>query len=107
MDQTIKSAIETFAKAIEQLIAEHVRAHYEYVTPGTIEIDWGRRYARIVRRGDNGGPDSRCVHCFVDTTNGDVLKAASWKGPAKGIRGNVLSGDRMGSVTPNGTVYWR
>lgn len=32
----------------------------------------------------------RSAHTFVDTTNGDVLKPASWKTPAKHARGNIL-----------------
>lgn len=46
------------------------------------KIQIGKRYARIVREGS--------VHCFVDLTNGDVLKAASWSKPAKHARGNIF-----------------
>lgn len=47
----------------------------------------GQRYVRIVMqyRGHNDA-----VHAFVDTTNGDLLKAATWKAPAKQARGNLL-----------------
>ena len=43
----------------------------------------GKKYIRIVR-GDS-------VHCFVNKETGDVLKAAGWKAPAKGSRGNFLT----------------
>jgi hypothetical protein len=33
---------------------------------------------------DNGG--GRSVHAFVDRKTGSVYKAASWRGPAKGVR---------------------
>lgn len=33
----------------------------------------------------------RMVHAFVDGTTGDLLKAASWKVPAKGVRYNLLT----------------
>jgi hypothetical protein len=33
------------------------------------------------------------VHSFVDKSNGDVLKAASWKAPAKHARGNIYAAD--------------
>ena len=42
----------------------------------------GRRYIKVIRGGS--------VHCFVDRTNGDVLKAASWSTPAKHARGNIF-----------------
>lgn len=65
----------------------------------------GKRYKRIVRSDDHG---SRCVHCFVDTTNGDVLKAAGWKAPAKHARGNIFNADNgLGCMGPYGAAYLR
>lgn len=50
----------------------------------------GKRFVRIVMKasGDHGGS----VHAFVDLANGDLLKAAGWKAPAKGARGNIITG---------------
>ena len=33
---------------------------------------------------------SRSVYCFINKRNGEILKAAGWRGPAKGARGSVL-----------------
>lgn len=48
--------------------------------------DWalmrGKRYVRIVRE--------RAAHCFVDSTNGDVLKSHGWASPRHGARGNIF-----------------
>ncbi len=71
-------------------------------TNPVLSISRGRRYAKIVRKDECGG---HSVHCFIDTRNGDVLKAASWKAPAKGARGNIYT-DAMG-VTAHGGVYNR
>lgn len=73
----------------------------------TLSIDpRGRRYARIVRTDGNKG--SRSVHCFVDRTNGNVLKAAGWKGPAKHARGNIFNADGGSSgVSQYGGTYLR
>lgn len=38
-----------------------------------------------------GRPTSRSVYCFIDLSNGDILKAAGWKAPAKGARGNIFN----------------
>lgn len=60
-----------------------------------IEVQVGQKYARIVRRekwGDNpvtGGS----AHCFIDLSNGNILKAASFKVPAKQVRGNIFELD--------------
>lgn len=49
----------------------------------------GQKVTRIVMTVD-GKPSS--VHCFIDNATGDVLKAAGWKAPAKGARGNIVTG---------------
>jgi len=68
-----------------------------------LSLEYGKRYVKVVRSDACGG---RCVHCFVDTTNGDVLKAASWKAPAKGARGNIYIGSQEG-VSAWGGLYRR
>ena len=66
----------------------------------------GRRYAKLVRSNQSGS--DRSVHCFVDLTNGDVLKAASWKAPAKHARGNIHDANNgLGGVTHHGGAYLR
>ncbi len=42
----------------------------------------GKKYHKIIMNA-NG---SRSVHAFVDKKTGSVLKSASWKAPAKGVR---------------------
>ncbi len=54
---------------------------YEFI------IESGRKYHKIIMI-DGGG--SRSVHAFVDRKTGSVYKAASWRGPAKGERCNLL-----------------
>lgn len=51
----------------------------------------GAKNVRIVmdRGGDRFG---RSVHAFVELETGALLKAAGWKAPAKGPRGNVITG---------------
>lgn len=66
----------------------------------TFSFNQGRRYIKVIRGGS--------VHCFVDRTNGDVLKAASWKAPAKTARGNVFDKDNgLGSMGEYGPAYLR
>lgn len=50
----------------------------------------GKRY-RIIMDSHPGGQYGRSVHAFVDGDTGDLLKAAGWKVPAKGIRYNLLT----------------
>lgn len=51
----------------------------------SLDIEPGRKYVKLVSRSGN----SRSVWCFVDKETGDILKAATWKQPAKHARGNV------------------
>ena len=46
----------------------------------------GRKYHKIIMNA-NG---SRSCHAFVDKKTGEVYKSASWRGPAKGQRCNLL-----------------
>jgi len=65
----------------------------------------GKRYVRVVR---GVSPHNRGVHCFVDKTNGDVLKAAGWKVPAKHARGNIFADDNgLSRMGPHGPEYLR
>lgn len=76
------NAVEEFVEWIntEADIPEGYR--YEVATPGAKNV-------RIVMkaRGDMGGS----VHAFVSLETGDLLKAAGWKAPAKGARGNLVN----------------
>ena len=59
----------------------------EELKSGKCDIDYiietGKKYHKVIFV-DGGG--SRSVHCFVDKQTGSVLKPASWKAPAKGVR---------------------
>lgn len=76
------------------LFAKALTDYQEKVQPGyyaPVTVETGKRYARIVNRYAKGEGGS--VYCFIDLTNGDILKAASWKAPAKGARGNIFNTD--------------
>lgn len=53
-------------------------------------FDMGKRYARVWKnpKVDKTGIN-RSAFGFIDLTNGNVLKSASWAAPAKGPRGHI------------------
>lgn len=55
-------------------------------------LERGRKYIRVVMSYPQPNNvqvmGSRSVHCFLDY-DGNIYKAASWKVPAKGIRGHI------------------
>lgn len=70
-----------------------------------ISAEYGKKYVRIVATRHS---DQRSVFCFIDQTNGDVLKAAGWKVPAKGKRGSILAEDcGRSAINEYGANYCR
>ena len=66
-----------------------------------LHIEWGKRYARITAR-DLRIAAGGLAWAFVDLTNGDILKPASFKTPAKGARGSVFNADPLTGIGPYG-----
>lgn len=108
---SIKEAVARFTNECARLVAEDYKRFAALVEAGysrTVLVEFGRRYAKLISMDvRNGETSAHSVFCFVDMTNGDILKAASWKSPAKHARGNVFSDDRMNAVTAYGAVYIR
>lgn len=96
MNERFDERLVEFVRGVQAMAAEGV----------IIETVPGRRYVKLVERDDS--IQLRCVHCFVDRKNGDVLKAATWRAPAKHARGNIFNEDRgLGGVTRHGAKYLR
>lgn len=103
--QDFNTALSTFLAGAQKIVDDHFATNFPSLTVPTLTADPGRRYVRIVK--SQYGND-RSVHCFVDTTNGDVLKAAGWKVPAKHARGNIFNADNgLGCMGPYGAAYLR
>lgn len=96
------AALANFLKLAQELICSaHERKGYKF-PHDVLSTMPGKRYIRVVAERGSGG---RSVYCFVDTTNGDVLKAAGWKAPAKHARGNIFAADPVAGVTEYGGAY--
>ena len=56
----------------------------------TFAAQTGQKYIKIIQRvmSNTGGG----VHAFITIENGDLFKPASYNAPAKGIRGNIITG---------------
>ncbi len=63
--------------------------------PRTHSAKINKKYARIIRTGHNheGVEIENSVIAFIDMATGDIYKAASYRAPAPGIRGNIFSSD--------------
>jgi len=87
--ENFETSLEAWLVNAQKVIEDaHKRRGYSFEC-SSLEMMRGRRYVRVVRV-DSG--DQRSAHCFIDRTNGDVLKPAGWKGPAKNFaRGNIYT----------------
>ena len=75
--------VEWYCRAIQEATVRHYEERGYTTDPGMVYPEYGRRFTRIVRE----GATQRFVHAFVDMTNGDVIKAAGWKAPQRGVNG--------------------
>lgn len=81
--------------------------------PETLHMQHGPKFVKVVSTRNEGGQHLLSsgggrVHSFINKTNGDVLKPASWKAPAKHARGNIFDEKNgLGSMGPYGPAYLR
>jgi hypothetical protein len=75
--------------SLEKTVEVYFREHYENLQPPKFKMEVGPRYIRIIKQEGPG----RSAHAFIRRDNGDILKPASWKTPAKHARGNIFSAD--------------
>ncbi len=73
-------------------VQAHVNQHRDGVT---LAFDaGGKKYIRVVEEYRvNGVVNGRSVFAFIEVATGAILKADSWKRPAKGVRGYVTDKD--------------
>jgi hypothetical protein len=85
-----QAQIDGFVAAVQAKHDAHMQKNYPTIAVPHREIfsaRLGPKYVKIVRRGSNGTGGS--VHCFLERATGYILKAASWRAPAKHARGTV------------------
>lgn len=103
MTQDFITSLNNFVNVAQSTINEHFK-NFGYSNPPVLEIDGGNKYVKIVevRHGSVG----KSVYGFVEKSTGNILKAASWRAPAKHSRGNIYDADGGASAcTPWGIKY--
>lgn len=93
-----------FKAAVQQMVNDHHTKNKYVGNPPEIGFTNGQKFIRFFKA-ENGG---RNAFCFVDLSNGDILKADGWKRPAKGARGNIFTPTwGVEHLTPYGAAYAR
>lgn len=94
---TLQEVIDT----LNERLAEYYQTHYPNLCKDgpcqQLEVEPGRKFFKLVTV-DRPMSDSfksspsRSVYCFIDMV-GNIYKAATWKAPAKHIRGSIFDPD--------------
>jgi len=72
----------------------------KYFKVYSTELKNGQPFNRDIQKGGD-------IRAFIVKENGDILKPASWKVPAKHSRGNIYSAENgMEAVSPNGFIKY-
>ena len=91
-----------FISKLQKVVDENMR-NFSWICE--LSINKGRRYDKVVKE-DKGTHHSKSVWGFIDKTNGNILKAESWKKPStKNARGNIYEDDCMLFCGPYGPAY--
>jgi hypothetical protein len=100
------SALKGFLKAAQAKVDERFVG---YPTQGAkLVTKEGPKYVKVISLDVwNGVPNTNgSVYCFVEKGTGNVLKAAGFNAPAKGVRSNIFAQDFGASgITGYGAIY--
>jgi hypothetical protein len=109
--QPFEDALKAYLEGARKIIEAHYdKMGYDYSPGETFEFELvadvkpNTKFVRVVKQ-ERG---SRAVYSFIERSTGNVLKADSWKKPAKHPRGNIYS-EKHGLETHNwfGPAYLR
>ena len=90
-------ALENFLELLTKRNGAYYSEQYPHLPKPTYSVNSGKKYDRIVSDG--------WAFCFINKSNGDILKAASWKAPAKHARGNIFNENPLLGTTVYGATY--
>lgn len=102
MTTEFQTALNTWLEKAQELISKYYGENFPTLNRPVLSVDeGGKKFLRIVRTDGS----SRSVFAFIEVATGNVLKADSWKAPAKGARGNIYTAEL--GVTEYGAKYLR
>ena len=91
---------QSWLAGVTKIVTDDITQNFSRLPIPSITTNFGTRYVRVMR--DNS------AHAFIDRTNGDVLKPATWRAPAKHARGNIFDNKNgLGSMGHYGPAYLR
>ncbi len=105
MDENFRHRLEDFIEGCRDIRRDYYASNGWSNQLEDLDYRIGGRYVKIFLV-DRETQKPRSVYCFVDKQNGDVLKSASWKAPAKHARGNIWDiHNGLQRMEPHGAAY--
>lgn len=91
----LSDRIKGYMDGAQEKINQEYNTRFSNLTPSTLSLTGGTKYTKIVvtHKDINNREGQSSVFAFIDRTNGNILKPANWKAPAKHARGNVFDAD--------------
>jgi hypothetical protein len=98
------AALEYFLTHVEELIEKYNRAsEYKHAYGTKVISEDAQKYTKVYVVKPQS---SKSIYCFIDRSNGDILKPATHSVPAKGSRGNIFDENHgMKRMGPYGPEY--
>jgi hypothetical protein len=99
MNEELQRRVDQLLSALRKNYVEfsNKSSRYYGFEPPVLRLDFeivlGKKYAKIIQvslQNNPLRPGDSSIHAFVDMATGSLLKAASWKAPAKGVRYSLL-----------------
>ena len=97
--ETFSTALENYISNVQEIHNLDFATNYPRNDVPVISFTLGKKYARVVKNGSS-------VHSFVNMTNGDILKPASWNSPAKHTRGSIYIDQGSTALDSKGFVRY-
>jgi len=109
-----ETARDGYLKTVTEIHAAYFARNLSNLTPPRFEVECGRSFDKIIMVSTCSS--GRSVHSFVARADGntkslgarkcgDIMKAASWKAPARHPRGSIF-GDVSKALDPHGSVNY-
>jgi hypothetical protein len=73
-----------FVNKVQTETTKYYTTKFPSLTVPTIEVEEGSKFYKVVK-----ADSQRSVYCFINKQTGDIYKAATWRAPAKHVRGNI------------------
>lgn len=106
MLENFESTFQSWLAKCQEIINNHYALNLTNLTPPILTIKQGSKFIKIVSV--DAGRTSGSAWAFINKENGDVMKPATFKAPAKHSRGNIFDENNgMAGVSPYGPAYLR